>query len=275
MRKQDKTTTPAQPPKPQRILVIDIESSPIEAYVWGLWDQNIGIDFIKTEWTILSYAAKWLGDSKTLYADTGRRGVDKVRDDKPLMGAIWALLNEADIVVAQNGKKFDTRKINARLIMHGILPPSPYKVVDTLLSARKYFAFTSQKLAWTSKYLTNAPKSEHKKFPGFELWTECLKDNAAAWAEMKKYNKQDVVSTEQVYLKLLPWLATHPNIAVMAGACPNCARGKTVAIGRHTMPSGIAYTRLWCEACGHWSRGKKMLQPLDERREIPTSISGG
>jgi ribosomal protein S27AE len=257
----------------QRILVLDIESSPIEAYVWGLWEQNISLDYIKTEWTILSYAAKWLGDSKIMYADTGGRGTNKVRDDKPLMGAIWALLNEADIVVAQNGKKFDARKINARLIMHNILPPAPYKVVDTLLGARKYFAFTSQKLAWTSKYLTDSPKSEHKKFPGFELWTECLADNPAAWAEMQKYNKRDVVSTEKVYLRLLPWLNTHPNVSAGAKRCPNCGVGKVTPIGRHTQPSGISYERLWCGSCGHWSRGKQMLQSTDERRGMPTSIT--
>lgn len=259
--------------RPVRILVIDIESSPIEAYVWGLWDQNIGVDFIKTEWTILSYAAKWLGDSKVLYADTGGRGADKVRDDKPLMSDIWKLLHEADIVVAQNGKKFDTRKINARLAMHGILPPSPYKVVDTMIESKKHFAFTSQKLAWTSKYLTNSPKSEHKKFPGFELWTACLADNPDAWAEMKRYNKQDVVSTEKVYLAIRPWIKTHPNLATSAGKCTNCATGKVLAIGRHTQPSGIVYARLWCESCGHWSRGKQMLQPLTERRQIPVSIA--
>lgn len=256
-----------------RILVLDIESSPIEAYVWGLWDQNVGIDFVKTDWTILSYAAKWLGDKRVLYADTGGRGADKVRDDAPLLGDLWNLLHEADIVVAQNGKKFDTRKINARLIVHGLTPPSPYKVIDTLIGARKYFAFTSQKLAWTSKYLTDTPKAEHKKFPGFELWTECLKDNPEAWAEMKKYNKQDVVATEQVYLRLRPWLGTHPNLSAGAGQCPACQTGKTEAIGRHTMPSGIAYARLWCTECGHWARSKQIIQPLADRRLIPVSTT--
>lgn len=270
---RQRNATAAQTAHAPRILVLDIESSPVEAYVWGLWDQNVGIDFVKTDWTILSYAAKWLGDKQVMYADTGGRGADKVRDDAPLLGDLWNLLHEADLVIAQNGKKFDMRKINARLIVHGMTPPSPYKVVDTLLGARKYFAFTSQKLAWTSKYLTDTPKAEHKKFPGFELWVECLADNPLAWAEMKKYNKQDVVATEQVYLRLRPWLGTHPNISAGAGQCPACRTGKTEAIGRHTMPSGIAYTRLWCGDCGHWARGKQIIQPLADRRLIPVSTT--
>ena len=44
-----------------KILTFDIETSPVEAYVWGLWDQNIPIDFVKTDWTIFAWAAKWLG----------------------------------------------------------------------------------------------------------------------------------------------------------------------------------------------------------------------
>ena len=80
-----------------------------------------------------------------MFASTGGRGADKVRDDKPLLKGIRDLLDEADIVIAQNGKSFDVRKVNARLIQHGFQPPSPYRVVDTMLVAKKYFAFTSRR----------------------------------------------------------------------------------------------------------------------------------
>lgn len=251
------------------ILTIDIESSPLEAYVWGLWEQNVGLDFIKTEWTILSYAAKWLGEKKIHYGDTGGRGARKTRDDKKLVGEIRALLDDADIVVAQNGKRFDVRKINARLIEHGYKPPAPFRVVDTLIVAKKHFAFTSQKLAWTSKHLTDSPKSEHKKFPGFELWTECLKDNPEAWAEMRKYNRQDVVSTEKVYLRLLPWIDNHPNIGAYQPSvdpvCPKCGSDNLQKMGTRVLQQG-RYPRYQCQNCGGWSRGKEMLMPLNVRR---------
>ena len=68
-----------------RIGLIDIETSPLEAYTWGLWDQNVGLNQIKTEWTILSYSFKWLGESKIIYEDTGGKGPGKVRDDKRLL----------------------------------------------------------------------------------------------------------------------------------------------------------------------------------------------
>src|ERR1700722_8562944 len=98
-----------------KILTLDIETAPFESYTWGLWDQNIGLNQIKEETSILSIAAKWLGDSKVFYQDTSGRGPKRVRDDKALLKAIWTLLDTADIVVAQNGAAFDVKRINARL----------------------------------------------------------------------------------------------------------------------------------------------------------------
>ena len=82
-----------------KILTLDIESSPIEAYVWGIWDQNVGIDFIKTDWTILAYAAKFLDERKVHYGDTGGRGPGKVRDDKKLVGEIRELTIRRDVSI--------------------------------------------------------------------------------------------------------------------------------------------------------------------------------
>jgi DNA polymerase elongation subunit (family B) len=247
--------------KHARMLVLDIETAPLEAYVWGLWEQNVGLDFIKTEWSILAFAAQWLDEKKPIYADAGGRGAKKVRDDLALTKQIRSLLDEADIVIAQNGKRFDIRKINARMVIHGFEPPAPYRVVDTMVEAKKYFAFTSQKLAWTSKYLTDEPKSEHKKFPGFELWVECLKDNPAAWAEMKKYNIQDIKATTEVYFKLRPWITNHPNMGMYDRSdianCPNCGSEHLQCNGYRTTQQGV-YHRYRCQDCGSSSRGKQM-----------------
>lgn len=253
-----------------RILTIDIETAPLESYTWGIWEQNVGLDQIKTEWSVLSYAAKWLDNKAVIYADTSGRGPGKIRDDKALVKGIWKLLDEADIIVAQNGARFDIKKINARLVMHGLGPYSPIRVIDTLLVAKKHFAFTSNKLEWQSKYLTDSPKSKHKQFPGFELWLECLKDNPKAWAEMRKYNIRDVVSTEKLYLKQRPWIAQHPNLGTYSAraeaSCPKCDSTNIQARGYSVLQQG-RYQRYQCQACGGWSRGKLMLIPLKVRRE--------
>jgi hypothetical protein len=243
-----------------RTLVIDIETAPIEAYVWGLFENNVALNQIKTEWSILSYAAKWLGSKKMIYDDTSGRGVRHVRNDKKLMRGLWDLLDEADIVVGQNHKKFDLKKIHARMIEHGLGPYSPIRTVDTTIEARRYFGFTSKKLAWMSDHLTDTPKDDHKAFPGFELWTECLADNPKAWREMKKYNVRDVEATEKVYLRLRPWMATHPNVGSYIedkdARCPKCGSKNLQSRGYNFTQQG-RYPRYQCQDCGGWGRGKQ------------------
>jgi hypothetical protein len=121
--------TPAQ--DGPRIVTLDIETAPLESAHWGLWDQNIGLEQINVEWSILSFSAKWLDESKIIYMDTGGRGRNKVRDDSALLQTLWEILDEADIVVTQHGKSFDIKKINARFVMAGYKPYSPIKVIDT------------------------------------------------------------------------------------------------------------------------------------------------
>lgn len=259
-----------------KVLTLDIETAPLESYTWGLFDQNVGLEQIKTEWSILSYAAKWLGIKKVLYGDTSGRGASKVRDDKPLLGSIWKLLDETDFVIAQNGQRFDLKKINARLLMHGFKPYSPVRVIDTMLVAKKHFGFTSNKLAWMSKYLTEEKKSEHKKFPGFELWTECLADNPKAWAEMRKYNIQDVIATEELYLKQRPWIASHPNVGTYTEAihaCPKCGSADVQRRGKARTLLSV-YNRYQCNACGGWSRGKEQQLTLATRKGMLVNTLG-
>ena len=254
-----------------RIVTLDIETSPILAFVWSLWKQNVGLNQIHTDWSILSFCAKVLGEKAVQYEDTGGRGIGKVRDDSALMKKLWKVLDDADIIIAQNGVSFDIKKINARLIDLGMPPPSPYKVVDTMLEARKIAKFTSNRLAWLSDVLTDIPKSDHKKFPGFTLWTECLADNPAAWAEMRKYNVIDVKATELVYLKLRPYVIGHPNLAAYTDAtdaqCPKCASTDLQKRGTSLTQSG-SYPRYQCNSCGGWSRGRYTDNSIKKRRSL-------
>lgn len=254
-----------------RIVTLDIETAPLESYHWGLWDQNIGLDFIQLEWSILSFSAKWLGEKKVVYCHTGGRGKSKVRDDRAVCQELWNILDEADIVVTQNGKSFDIKKINARLIELGFKPYSPIKVIDTKLIAKKHFSFTSNRLEWMSKHLTNAKKSKHKEFPGFELWTECLKDNPKAWAEMRKYNCIDTIATEELYLKMLPWVEGHPNVAAYSSIeevqCPKCGSQKVQKRGSARTQTG-EYHRFQCQDCGGWARSRQVINTSTKRKSL-------
>jgi len=258
-----------------RIAILDIETSPIESYTWGLWDQNVGVSQIKTEWSVISFAAKWLDEKKVYYSDTAGRGSKKIRDDKALLGEIWKILDAADIVVAQNGNSFDVKKINARLLMHGYGPYSPIRIVDTLTVAKRHFAFTSNKLEWLAKWLTDTKKDEHKEFPGFELWVQCMADNPKAWREMRKYNINDVIATEKLYKKLRPWITNHPNVPAYsiseAISCPKCGSSNLVKSKNRITQQG-SYVQYQCKDCGGYARGKTMELTKTKRKNLLVSL---
>src|SRR5579863_8242080 len=92
-----------------KVLIFDIETAPIVAHVWSLWENNVGLNQIVSDWHVLSWSAKWLDDppNKVMYMD--QRGVKNIEDDSNLLEEIWLLLDEADIVITQNGKSFDQK----------------------------------------------------------------------------------------------------------------------------------------------------------------------
>lgn len=182
----------------KKVLVLDIETSPMVSYTWGLWDQNIGLNQVKNEGGILSWSCKWLGCKQVYYSDV--KG--DMSKEKKLLIPLWKMMDEADIVIGQASNNFDLKKLNAKFLEHKLGCPSKYKKIDTVVIARKHFSFVSNKLEWMSKKFCKIKKLAHSKFPGFSLWLECLKGNKQAWAEMRRYNMQDVIATEELFIVL-------------------------------------------------------------------------
>lgn len=242
-----------------KVLVFDIELSPMLAYVWDRRDVNISLNHIRDDWFVIAWAAKWLDEpaSSVIYRD--QRNAKPIGNDKDILVPLWKLLDEADIVITQNGKNFDSPKLNARFIMHGMKPPSPYKHLDTYQIVRRVAKFTSNKLEYlTDKLCTKYKKLSHKKFPGMSLWSECLAGNKAAWDEMKRYNIHDVLSTEEFYNKIKPWT---PSGMTKVYKVTNFHEDCGVCGGR-LKKSGTAYysrgaiQRYACTSCGTWSQGE-------------------
>jgi hypothetical protein len=249
-----------------KIVVLDIETFPNLVYTWGLYEQNVAINQIVRDWSIAAVCWKWMDEEKCHYIDCSKDPLD----DSLLLAKVWEVLDQADIVVGQNSNHFDLRKINARLIECGYPPPSPYRQIDTKVEAKKVAMFTSNKLEWLSAHLSETPKDKHKDFPGFELWSECLAGNQRAWASMKRYNPTDVLATEQVYLKLRPWMKTHPNIGMFNAdqtipACPKCGSNNVHSRGVWRGASGV-YRRYQCNECRGWCRGRYTQNTIAERR---------
>ena len=199
--------------KGPKILFFDVELAPILGHVWRLFDQNVGLNQIESDWYLLSFCAKWAHSDEIYYFDQSQQ--ENIEDDYLLLLELWKLLNEADIVIGHNSKRFDTRKANSRFILNGIPKPSTYRQIDTLEIAKRQFGFTSNKLEYlTDKLCTHNKKLSHGKFAGHLLWAECLKGNQEAWKEMKEYNIADVLSLEELYNVLSSWDNNLPNLDV-------------------------------------------------------------
>jgi len=207
-----------------RILLLDIETAPMEVYVWGLYKQYIPHDNIIKDWCMLSWNAKWLYDDE-MKSDlvTAEEAIE--RNDKRIVQSIHKLLDDADIIIGHNLDRFDDRKIKARFITNGIEPPSPYRTVDTLKITRREFALPSYKQDYLTKYFGLTNKINVSEFGGFDLWKNCVTGNEEALKTMLHYNKYDVIGLEELYLKVRPYIKNHPNLGVLMDddTCPNCA----------------------------------------------------
>jgi hypothetical protein len=233
-----------------KVLIFDIETSPIEAYVWGMWDQNVNLNQIKTDWKIISFAAKWLDEKKVHQYDL-RDGITK-SNEHTLLGQLWYLLNEADIVISQNGKSFDVKKVQAKFLEFKFKPTSSFQQIDTKLLAKKHFGFTSNSLEYMSnKFNLKYKKLKHGEFPGQDLWTQCLKGSKRAWNEMAKYNEHDVLATEELYKRMVPYDNTVNFNVYYGDEGARCTCGSTEFI-----KNGFCYTstgkyqRFSCKKCG-------------------------
>lgn len=253
-----------------KTLIFDIETAPSQAFVWGAWKQNIGIDMdIAHEGYIMSIAYKWLGEDDVHYLE------NRTEDDTVIASQFAMVLDQADFVVAHNGKKFDVPMMNTRFVINGIQPPSPYKVVDTLQIAKKEMRFRRNSLAHLAEVLEcKHKKLKHQSFAGFSLWSECMKGNPDAWAEMELYNRYDVIVLEEVYKKLRPFASNHPNINTgddpLTLACPKCGSEDIIRSGYFTTNKG-KYQRYKCKCCGGWSSETYMINSLENRKSLLAS----
>lgn len=234
--------------KQPRILLWDIETSIMSVASFTLYPNYISHEAILKDWEIIGAAWKWFGE-KPIYTAYHENEYDRIV-------AIRKAVEEADIIVAHNNDKFDLKMLNARIAKHG-LPPLPKKVtIDTLKVAKKEFRFTSNKLDYLARFFGLGTKLSTG---GIELWLKVLAGDKKAIKHMEKYNKQDVVLLEQVYIKLRPYISNHPNMNIWAEekVCPNCGTNNLKKEGiRHTQVA--IYQRYKCGNCHAYCQGAKV-----------------
>ena len=236
-----------------KILLFDLETSPIISYHWGTRKQFIQPENIIRDWTILTYAGKFLNED-IMYSGTAKD--EEEFDDFNIVSELWGLLDKCDILVAHNLIGFDRKKLNARFLFHGMNPPSPYKLVDTLQIAKTNFGTTYHKLDYLSKFIGSSGKMEHF---GFDLWKKCMDGDEASWETMLAYNKKDVIELEKIYLELRPWDNRSPSISIFqedpSMCCTKCG-SKNIVYKKDVYTNTREFKLYQCNDCNGWSRSR-------------------
>lgn len=235
-----------------KILFLDLETSPMTAHTWGLWQQNVSIQQILDSTEVMCFGARWHGTRKVIFKSVhhdGKEGMLRVLHD---------LMNEADVLVGWNSAQFDHKHIKREFLEAGMLPPSPTKDVDLMRVAKQNFRFPSYKLDYVSQRLGVGAKVKHS---GFELWIKCMAGDDKAWREMKRYQLQDVNLLVDLWEKFLPWIKGL-NVPAFVddddAACTNCGGHDMKRRGYEVLTSG-KYQKFQCNGCGKWLRGKSAV----------------
>lgn len=235
-----------------RILFIDIETFANHSRTWAGKMYETNVIKITKSWEIASFAYQWNGEKK-VYCET-REGQ---KNDLKLMRKLRDVIDKADILVVQNGKKFDIPSWNTRLTKHGIPLPSPFQVIDTCTESRKYLKLDSYSLDFMCEYFGIGQKLKH---PGFIMWELCEQDDPKAWKKMVRYNKHDVYLMGRYYNEILLPFLKHPNLAVISGkpnACPKCESEGTLHSRGFTFSGQKKVRKFWCSKCRGWCTARQ------------------
>lgn len=248
-------TTIIKPKKRKaKILVYDIETSLVEAQLWGSGQQWVGHNDITTETQIITVAWKWIGSDEVHKLHWSM----KKKNDEKLITTFMDEYNSADLVVGWNNNSFDNKIVNSRAMKYGLDVNTHVKSFDIMRQVKKVFRLPSYSMAYVSKYLGLQGKLGYDG--GIRMWKEIQwgdKITAAnAMQTMMAYNVQDVVLTEEIYFKLRKYLGNVINVnaldtnllpTVSAWACPNCGSKKVQLYKTTATPAGTIQRVMQCK----------------------------
>lgn len=243
-----------------KILYLDIETCEMVVKTWGLKIEGyIQPGRILKTSAIIAWSALWHKDppSKIIYMDN--RSAKDIRNDYDLLMPLWDLLDQADVIITKNGKRFDQPTIQARMAImkvHDGKPFSPVKHEDIENSFRRHFRMPSYKMEYLAEvFCEKYKKLKHKKYPGNELWDACEAGIIDAWNEMRKYNCHDVFVTRELRAVIAPWGATPGvNYNALHGDLEfrcRCGSSDIIQRGWRYQSTG-KFKQYTCKTCGAW-----------------------
>lgn len=151
--------------------------------------------------------------------------------------------NSADVVMGVNNKRFDDKWINTRAMKYGLSVNVYVKSYDIQQQARRVFRLPSYSMAYISEYCNVTVKQSNS---GITMWEKIQKGNKAEqkkyMAEMVDYNIGDIVTTEELYFRLRPYLKSVLHTGVFMGepkwSCPDTGSHNVELFNTSVTPAG-------------------------------------
>ena len=206
---QKKDKPPVAQVKP-KVLYYDIETSLAKSYHFNYWKTNIGVKQMIEASHMLSHAWCW-GEDGEVFSSILTQKEALTKDDERIVLEAWSLFDQADIIVAHNGKRFDVNKCNGYFLKYGLPKPSPFKVIDTLEIAKKNFNLPFKSLEYLAKFLDVELKLDAG---GIDTWIGCEHGDQDALDTMEHYNRGDIITLREIHKRLKGWDNNGVNIAL-------------------------------------------------------------
>jgi hypothetical protein len=242
-----------------KLLTVDIEMAPNIVHRWQLYgNDSTALSQIVQPQEMMCAAWKWGDDSRTQFCMAP--AYQKYMPNKFPLDALWEAVDMADAIITYNGKKFDIPRLNTAFLEAGMKPPRPYAQIDLYQVSKREFGFPSNKLDYITNRLLGHGKLSHQ---GHDLWVACMMGDRDAWETMEKYNREDVVITEELYDYIKAWIPSHPNVLLYGEdpeirGCPKCGSGHFQSRGTRQLATGI-YNQYQCQSCYGWFRDVKRI----------------
>ena len=251
-----------------KVLLLDVETAPSVAVSFQRFNVNLTPDHVMEEgdW-MLSASWKWLHERqvKSLVLKPNEA---KNKNDYRICEVMYNLFEEADIIVAHNGKRFDVPLIKTRILANSFSAPHSPKIIDTLLIARG-LKFSNNKLDSLCHSLDIGRKMKHH---GIRLWIDCMAGDVDSLNTMEEYNRKDVELLEDLYLRIRGYDKTGPNFGQYYDDgyehCPACGSTDLSETGKNTYTATGTFEELICSDCGHRSSRKQMTNSKGHRSTL-------
>jgi len=268
-----------EPVKGAKVLFLDLEVSASIVAAFSMFKHFSTPDHIIEFPYILTYACNWLHeDLDTIYCkglDDYSSFQEDYKDDFELVSDVWRFLDNADLVVIQNAS-FDSGWLNQRFAYHGLPEPSPYRLVCTLKGMKKAMALPSNSLGYSTKYFNLGHNKLHHE--GISLWIKCMQGDVEAFELMKTYNRGDIPTLRELYLKIRPYIPNHPNVSLYYGGgtdvmrCGVCGGTHLTKLERPAFTNLSSYDSYRCDDCGTVRRTNTTNITSEERKLFTRTI---